>query len=80
MIVHLVASVSFWLNYFPPSKPGAGMSNTKDPRQLVPGTFMDYKNFSRIYTSKYFQVHQYDEPRNTIDIDLTVGEIVIVPQ
>ena len=56
------------------------MSNTKGPRQLVPGTFMDYKNFPRIYTSKYFQVHQYDEPRNTIDIDLTVGEIFIVPQ
>ena len=43
MIFHLVASASFFLNDFPPSKPGAGLSNTKGPRKIVVGTVVDYK-------------------------------------
>ena len=41
MIVHLVSSAIFWLNVFPLSKPGAGLSNTKGPRQLVLGYFLN---------------------------------------
>ena len=41
MIVNLVTSAIFWLNEFPPSTPGSGMSYTKGPRQLVLGTMVD---------------------------------------
>ena len=43
MIVHLVASAIFWLNEFPPSTPGAGLSDTKGPRKLILGNTVDYK-------------------------------------
>ena len=69
MIVHLVAYDFFWLNDFSPSKPGAGLSNTKGPRQLVPGTIMDYKKVCRLQLGKYVELHKEDEPRKTIDID-----------
>ena len=48
MIIHIVATAIFWLNIFPPLKPGAGMSNTKVPIQLVPGTVVDFKKFCRL--------------------------------
>ena len=35
VILYLVASDIFWLNAFPPSKPGAGLSDTKGPGQLI---------------------------------------------
>ena len=35
MIVHLVTTDIFWLNTFPTSKHGAGLSNTKAPKKLV---------------------------------------------
>ena len=46
MIVHLVASAIFWLNEFPPSTPGAGLSDTKGPGQLILGNTVNYKRFS----------------------------------
>ena len=48
MIVHLVASVVFWINTFPPSTPGAGLSDTKGPRQLILGNTVDYKKVCRL--------------------------------
>ena len=44
------------------SKPDTGLSNTKVPRQLVLGTFVDYKKVFRIHSGKYVQVHKEDEP------------------
>ena len=41
---------------------------------------MDYKKVFHLYPGKYVQVHQEAEPRNTIDIDQTVGAIVLGPQ
>ena len=43
MIVHLVASAIFWINAFPPSTHGAGLSYTKGPGQLILGNTVDYK-------------------------------------
>ena len=80
MIVHLVASAIFWLNKFPPSTPGAGMPDTKVPRQLILGNTVKYKKVCRLQTGEYVQVHQEDEPRNTIYIDRTVSTIVLGPQ
>ena len=79
MIVHLVASVIFWLNAFPPSTPGVELSYTKGPGQLILGNTVDYKKFCRLQTGEYVQVHQEDETRNTIAIDRTVGEISLGP-
>ena len=60
MIIHLVSNVIFWMNAFIPFKPGAGLSNTKPPRQLLLGTTVDYKKVFHIYPGEYFQVHQED--------------------
>ena len=43
MIIHIFAIAIFCLNYFPPSKPGAGFSSTKLPLQLLIVTIVDYK-------------------------------------
>ena len=48
MIVHLVASAIFWINTFPPSTPGAGLSVTKVPGQLILGNTVDYKKVCRL--------------------------------
>ena len=58
IIVHLVASFIFWINAFPPSTPGAGLSDTKGPGQLILGNTVDYKKVCRIYPGEYVQVHQ----------------------
>ena len=70
----------FWLNTFSPSKPGAGLSNTKVPRELVPVTVVGYKKVCRLHPGKYVQVHQEYESLNTINIDQTVGAIVLGSQ
>ena len=80
MIVYLVSSAIFWLNEFPPRTPGAGPSETKGPGQLIFGYTADYKKVFRLHPGEYVQVHQEDEPRNTIDINRTVGTIALVPQ
>ena len=80
MIVHLVASAIFWLNAFPSSKPVAGLSNTKVPGQLILGNTVDYKKVCRLQPGEHVQVHQEDEPQNTIAIDRTVGAIALGPQ
>ena len=38
---------------------------------------VDYKKVFFLHTREYVQVHQYDEPRNMIAIDRTVGAIVL---
>ena len=43
MIVNLVASPMFWINIFTPLTPGAGLSDTKGPGQIVLGTIFDKK-------------------------------------
>ena len=68
MIVHIVASAIFWLNKFPPSTPGTGLSDTKGPGKLILGNTDYYKKVCRLHPGEYVQVHQEDEPRNTIDI------------
>ena len=80
MIVHIFASAIFFINAFPSWKPGAVSPSTKGPRQLVLGIVVDYKKFFHLHPGKYVQVHQEDEPRNTIDVDQTVGSIVLGPQ
>ena len=57
MIVHLVASYIFWLNVFPPSTPGAALSDTKGPRQLILGNTVGYKKVFRLHPVEYVQVH-----------------------
>ena len=41
---------------------------------------VNYKKFCRLQPGKYVQVHQEDEPQNTIAIDQTVGRISLGPQ
>ena len=80
MIVHLFASDIFWLNAFTPSTPGAGLSDTKGPGKIILGNTVDYKKVCRLQPGEYVQVHQEDEPRNTIAIDWTVRAISLGPQ
>ena len=44
VIVHIFASAIFWLNAFPPSSPGAGLSDAKGTGQLILGNKVNYKN------------------------------------
>ena len=62
MIVHLVASAVFCLNAFPPSTPGAGLSDTQGPGQLILGNTLDYRKFCRLQPVEYVQAHQENEP------------------
>ena len=80
IIVHLFATDIFWLNAFPPSKPGAGLSNTKVPRQLILGTVMDYKKVLCLHPGEYIQIYQEDETRNIIYIELKFEAIVLGSQ
>ena len=80
IIVHLVASAILWLNTFPPSTPDAGLSDTKFPGQLILVNTVELKKFFRLHPGEYVQVHQEDEPRNTISIDQTVVAIALGPQ
>ena len=77
MIVHLVVSTIFWINAFTPSTPGTGLSDTKGPVKLVLGNTVKYKKVCRLQKGEYVQVHQEDEPRNTIYIDRNVGAITL---
>ena len=79
MIIHIVTISIYWINDFPLLKPGAGLSNTKGPGQLFLETVVDYKKFFRLQPGEYVQVNKEDEARNTIDIDQTVGAIVLIP-
>ena len=80
MIVHLFAYAIFCLNTFPPSTSGARLSDTKVTGQLILGNTADYKKFCRLQLGEYVQVHQQNEPRNTITIDRTVGAIALGTQ
>ena len=80
MMVHLVTTAIFWLNYSPPSKPGAGLYNTKIPGNFFLRTIVDYNNFCRLQPGEYVQIHQEYEPWNTIAIDQTVIAIILEPQ
>ena len=80
MIVHLVTYDIFWRNAFPPSKPGAGMSDKKGPGQLILGKTVDYKKVCCLKPGEYAQMHQEDEPQSKIAIDRTVGAIDLGPQ
>ena len=80
IIAHIVVIDIMWLNAFPSSETGTGFSNTKSLVQLFLGTFMQYKKFFHLHPGKYVQVHQENEPRNTIDVDQTVGSIFLGPQ
>ena len=73
MIIHLVTNGIFWINFFPPSKPGTGLYNTKGPGQLVIVTVVDYNKAFHLHPGKYVQVHQEYEPWNTIHIYQTDG-------
>ena len=48
--------------------------------KIILGNTVDYENVCRLQPGKYVQVHQEDEPRNTIDIDRIVGAISQGPQ
>ena len=80
MIVNPVASAIFWINAFTPSTHGAGLSDTKCPGQLILGNTVDYKKVCCLQTGEHVQVHQEDEPRNTISVYRTVGTIALGPQ
>ena len=78
--VHLVASATFCLNKIPPSTPGAGLSDTKVPGNVILGNTIDNKKFYCLQLEEYVQVHQEDEPKNTIAINRTVGAISLRSQ
>ena len=80
MILNLVSYGIFSLNAFLPSKPGAGLLDTKVPGQLVLGSVVDYKKLCYLWLVEYVQVHQEYEPCNTIYIDGNVGVIALGPQ
>ena len=50
----------FWLNVFPPYKPGTGLSDSKGHRKRVLGINVDYKKLCYLHQGKYVQVHQED--------------------
>ena len=56
------------------------MSYKKVPTQPVLGNMADYKMWCRLQPGEYLQVHQDDEPQNTIAINRSVDTIVIKPQ
>ena len=56
------------------------MSDTKGLGKLILGKTVDYKNVCRLQPGEYVQVHQEDEPQNTIAIDWTVVAISLGPQ
>ena len=56
------------------------MSNTKVPEQLVLGNAVDYKKVCHIHPGKYVHLQQEDELQNTINIDRSVGAIVLGTQ
>ena len=58
MIVHLVASAIFWIDAFPPSTPGARLSDTKGPGKLILGNTVNYKKVFPLQPGEYIQVHQ----------------------
>ena len=60
MIVNLVAYSIFWINKFPPSTPGAELSDTKGPGQLILGNTVVFKKVCRLQPGEYVQVHQED--------------------
>ena len=80
MIIHLVVNAIFWINVFPPSKSGAGLSNNKRHGQLFLITVVDHKNLFCLQPGEYDQVHQDYEPENTIDVDQKVGAIILGPK
>ena len=43
------------MNDFTLSKPGMGLSNTKDPGQLILGTTVEYKRFSAFSQANMFR-------------------------
>ena len=56
------------------------MSDTKGLGKLIFVNTVDYKKLCRLHPGEYDQVHQYDEPQNTISIDRTVSAIALGPQ
>ena len=80
IIVHLVVTAIFLLNAFPPSKPDARFSNSKVPGNIFLGTIVDYKKVCRLHPGEHLQVHQEYEHWKKIDINQTVGAIVLGPQ
>ena len=62
MIVHLVAFAIFWIDAFPPSKPGVGLSDTKSPGQLILVNTADYIKVCRLLPGEYVHMNQEDEP------------------
>ena len=66
--------------YISPSTSGAGLSDTKGLGKIVLGNTVNYKKICRLQSGEYVQLHQEDEPRNTIAIDRTVGEIALGTQ
>ena len=57
-LLFILSPQLFLSRFFPPSKPGAGLSKTKGPGQLVLGTSVDYKKICCLHLGKYFQVNQ----------------------
>ena len=52
----------------------------KRPWKIFLGTVLDYNKVFRLHPGEYVQVHQEDETWNIIDIDQTIGEILLRPQ
>ena len=46
MIIHIFTSAIFWINYFPLSKTGTGLSNTKGPDNLFLVLLCNTRKFS----------------------------------
>ena len=80
IIVHIVDSAIFCLNSFTSSTPGSGLSDKKDPGQLLLESMSNYKRVCCLHPVEYVQVYQEYEHRNTIAIDWTVGAISLGPQ
>ena len=78
--MHLVSYAIFWINEPPPSKPGAGLSDTKFLGKLVLGTVVNYRKVCRLHPGEYVQLNQEDEPLSTIEVDRDVGVIILGPQ
>ena len=80
MIVHIFASVIFCINEPPPINNWCRTVRHKRPRKTCPWNCVQLQEILHLQSGKYVQVHQEYEPRNTIDIDQTVGAIILGPQ
>ena len=73
MMIELVNYAVSWLNNFPPK---GGVSSTLSPRTIFTGVQLDFNKHCKIEFGAYAQVHEENEPTNSIK-PRTTGAIAL---